>query len=80
TTDVVRLRDQVSSLSGEKFALTAKVSTLKVTITQKEYDISLLDSHATHLESALNDAQVACTKAGIKITLLASERDRLAYE
>ncbi|GJU28183.1 hypothetical protein Tco_1166804 [Tanacetum coccineum] len=80
TEEVVRLRDQVSSLSREKSALTAEVSTLKVTITQKEYDISLLDSHATHLESALNDAQVACTKAGIKITLLASERDRLAYE
>ncbi|GJV71477.1 hypothetical protein Tco_1491472 [Tanacetum coccineum] len=80
TAEVVRLRDQVSSLSGEKFALTAKVSALKVTITQKDHDISLLDSRATHLESALNDAQVACTEAGTKITSLASERDRLASE
>ncbi|GKF12000.1 hypothetical protein Tco_0049926, partial [Tanacetum coccineum] len=56
TTKVVHLRDQVSLLSGEKCALTAKVSALKITITQKDHDISLLDSHATHLESALNDA------------------------
>ncbi|GJZ87108.1 hypothetical protein Tco_0658718 [Tanacetum coccineum] len=54
--EVVRLRNQVSSLSGEKSALTADVSALKVTITQKGHDISLLDSRATHLESALNDA------------------------
>ncbi|GKB33362.1 hypothetical protein Tco_0872763 [Tanacetum coccineum] len=53
TTEVVRLCDQVSSLSGEKSALTAEVSALKVTITQKDHDISLLDSRATHLESAL---------------------------
>ncbi|GKA58733.1 hypothetical protein Tco_0758046 [Tanacetum coccineum] len=80
TAEVVRLRDQVSSLSGEKSALTAEVSALKVTITQKDHDISLLDSRATHLESALNDAQAACTEAGTKITSLASERDRLASE
>ncbi|GJT93783.1 hypothetical protein Tco_1082628 [Tanacetum coccineum] len=52
-----------------KSALTAEVSALKVTITQKDHDISLLDSCATHLESALNDAQVACTEVGTKITL-----------
>ncbi|GJZ39241.1 hypothetical protein Tco_0585804, partial [Tanacetum coccineum] len=80
TVEVVHLRDQVSSLSGEKSALTAEVSPLKVTITQKDHDISLLDSRATHLESSLNDARVACTEAGTKITLLASERDRLASE
>ncbi|GKD91486.1 hypothetical protein Tco_1366993, partial [Tanacetum coccineum] len=78
--EVVRLRDQVYSLSVEKSALTADVSALKVTVTQKDHDISLLDSRATHLESALNDAQVACTEAGAKITLLASERDRLVSE
>ncbi|GJU92891.1 hypothetical protein Tco_1317647, partial [Tanacetum coccineum] len=78
TAEVVRLRDQVSLLSGEKSALTAEVLALKVTITQKDHDISLLDSRATHLESALNDAQATCTKAGTKITSLASERDRLA--
>ncbi|GJS22174.1 putative heat shock protein 70 family protein [Tanacetum coccineum] len=64
--EVVRLRDQVSSLSGEKSALTAEVSALKVTITQKDHDISLLDSRATHLESALNDAQVSSLRAGFK--------------
>ncbi|GJS42519.1 hypothetical protein Tco_0567562, partial [Tanacetum coccineum] len=78
--DVVRLCDQVSSLSVEKSALTADVSALKVTITQKDHDISLLDSCATHLEPALNEAQVACTEAGTKITSLASERDRLDFE
>ncbi|GJY40217.1 hypothetical protein Tco_0427487 [Tanacetum coccineum] len=78
--EVVRLRNQVFSLSGEKSALTAEVSALKVTITQKDHDISLLDSLVTHLESALNDAQVACTEAGTKITSLASERDRLVSE
>ncbi|GJX18189.1 hypothetical protein Tco_0219021 [Tanacetum coccineum] len=78
--EVVRLRDQVSSLSGEKSALTVEVSALKITLTQKDHDISLLDSYATHLESALNDAQVVCTEAGTKITSLAFERDRLASD
>ncbi|GJS14558.1 hypothetical protein Tco_0409030 [Tanacetum coccineum] len=80
TAEVVRLRDQVSSLSGEKSALTAEVSALKVVITQKDHDISLVNSRATYLESALNDAQLACTEAGTKITSLSSERDRLASE
>ncbi|GJW91825.1 hypothetical protein Tco_0169378 [Tanacetum coccineum] len=79
-TEVVCLRDRVSSLSEEKSALATEVSALKVTITQKDHDFSLLDSRATHLESALNDAQVACTEAGTKITSLASERDRLVSE
>ncbi|GKE83289.1 hypothetical protein Tco_1553289, partial [Tanacetum coccineum] len=78
--EVVRLRDQVSSLSEEKSALTEEVSALKVTITQKDHDISLLDSRATHLESALNDAQVACTETGTKITSLASERSNVRIE
>ncbi|GKC26919.1 hypothetical protein Tco_1034213, partial [Tanacetum coccineum] len=64
----------------EKEAETAKVSALKFTITQKDHDISLLESRATHLESALNDAHLACTEARTKITLLASKRDRLASE
>ncbi|GJY20606.1 hypothetical protein Tco_0393172 [Tanacetum coccineum] len=78
--EAIRLRDQVSSLSGEKSALTAEVSALKVTITQKDHDISLLDSRATHLASTLNDAKAACTEARTKITSLASERYRLAFE
>ncbi|GKD06227.1 hypothetical protein Tco_1181201, partial [Tanacetum coccineum] len=78
--EVIRLRDQVSSLSGEKSALTAEVSALKVTITQKDHDISLLNSHATCLASTLDDAKVACAEAGNKITSLASERNRLASE
>ncbi|GKE55140.1 hypothetical protein Tco_1490296, partial [Tanacetum coccineum] len=78
--EVIRLRDQVSSLSGEKSALTAEVSVLKMTVTQKDHDISLLDSRAACLASTLDDAKVACAEAGDKITSLASERDRLASE
>ncbi|GJW90734.1 hypothetical protein Tco_0168287 [Tanacetum coccineum] len=53
---------------------------LKVTIAQKDHDISLLDSHATSLASGLEDAKVACTEAGDKIISLTSERDRLISE
>ncbi|GJZ42243.1 hypothetical protein Tco_0589129, partial [Tanacetum coccineum] len=53
TAEVVRLRDQVSTLSEEKSILFTEVSSLKVTITQKDHDISLLDSRATHLASDL---------------------------
>ncbi|GKA25684.1 hypothetical protein Tco_0711793 [Tanacetum coccineum] len=60
--------------------MTAKVSALKVTVTQKDHDISLLNSHATCLASTLDDAKVACAEAGNKITSLESERDRLASE
>ncbi|GJT88456.1 hypothetical protein Tco_1070173 [Tanacetum coccineum] len=78
--EVIRLRDQVSSLSREKSALTAEVSVLKMTVTQKDHDISLLDSRVAYLASTLDDAKVACAEAGDKITSLASERDRLASE
>ncbi|GKG48509.1 hypothetical protein Tco_0510394, partial [Tanacetum coccineum] len=75
--EAIRLRDQVSSLSGEKSTLTAVVSALKVTIVQKDHNIFLLDSHATSLASGLENAKVACTEAGDKIISLTSERDRL---
>ncbi|GJY69270.1 hypothetical protein Tco_0472252 [Tanacetum coccineum] len=78
--EVIRLRDQVSSLYEEKSALTAEVSALKITVTQKDHDISLLNSRATSLTSTLDDAKVTCAEAGHKITSLASERDRLASE
>ncbi|GJV76015.1 hypothetical protein Tco_1507599 [Tanacetum coccineum] len=77
---VIRLRDQVSSLSEEKSTLTAEVSVLKITVTQKDHDISLLNSRATSLASTLDDAKATCAEAGHKITSLASERDRLASE
>ncbi|GJT34300.1 hypothetical protein Tco_0924719 [Tanacetum coccineum] len=66
--EVVRLRDQVSSLSREKSTITAEVSALKITITQKDHDISLLDSRATHLESTLSDDwwPVSSLRAGFK--------------
>ncbi|GJW83606.1 hypothetical protein Tco_0156751 [Tanacetum coccineum] len=73
TAEVVRFRDQVS-------VLTAEVSALKITIAQKDTDISLLDSRATHLKSALDDSQAACAEAGSLITSLTSERDRLSSE
>ncbi|GJY72941.1 RNA-directed DNA polymerase, eukaryota, reverse transcriptase zinc-binding domain protein, partial [Tanacetum coccineum] len=50
TAEVVRFCDQMS-------VLTAEVSVLKITIAQKDIDISLLDSRATHLKSALDDSQ-----------------------
>ncbi|GJU79927.1 hypothetical protein Tco_1282292 [Tanacetum coccineum] len=61
-------------------ALTAEVSTLKITVTQKDHDISLLNSRATSLASTLDDANVTCAEAGYKITSLASERDWLTSE
>ncbi|GJV87799.1 gypsy type transposase [Tanacetum coccineum] len=78
--EVIRLYDQVSSLSREKSTLAMEVSALKVTIARKDNGISLLDSHATHLASSLDDAKVACAEAGTKVTSLASEQDRLASE
>ncbi|GKA19316.1 hypothetical protein Tco_0699231, partial [Tanacetum coccineum] len=78
--EAIRLRDQVSSLSGEKSALTTEVFALKVTIAQKDHDISLLESHATSLASGLEDAKMACTEVGDKIISLTSERDRLISE
>ncbi|GKF23852.1 hypothetical protein Tco_0076174, partial [Tanacetum coccineum] len=78
--EVIRLRDQVSSLSEDKSALTAEVSVLRINVTQKDHDISLLNSRATSLISTLDDAKVTCAEAGYKITSLASERDRFASE
>ncbi|GJY18425.1 hypothetical protein Tco_0389916 [Tanacetum coccineum] len=78
--EVIRLRDQVSSLSEEKSALTAEVSALKITINQKDHDISLLNSRAISLASTLDDAKVTCIEVGHKITFLASERDRLSFK
>ncbi|GJX34234.1 hypothetical protein Tco_0245791 [Tanacetum coccineum] len=80
TAEVIRLLDQVSSWSGEKSALTAEVSVLMVAVTQKDHEISLLNSRATCLASTMDDAKVACAEAENKITSLASERDRLDSE
>ncbi|GKF72429.1 hypothetical protein Tco_0208543, partial [Tanacetum coccineum] len=77
---VIRLRDQVSSLSKEKSALTTEVSALIITVTQKDHDISLLNSRATSLACTLDDAKVTYAKVEHKITSLASEQDRLASE
>ncbi|GKD16315.1 hypothetical protein Tco_1205473, partial [Tanacetum coccineum] len=71
--EVIRLCDQVSSLSEEKSALTAEVSALKITVTQKDHDIFLLNSRATSLASTLDNAKVTCAEAGHK-------RDRFASE
>ncbi|GKG46976.1 hypothetical protein Tco_0504173, partial [Tanacetum coccineum] len=66
TAEVVRLRDQVSGLTGE-------MSVLKSTIAQKDIDISLLDSRTTYPKSAFAEARSL-------ITSLTSERDRLTSE
>ncbi|GJU84973.1 hypothetical protein Tco_1292519, partial [Tanacetum coccineum] len=71
--EVVRLCGQVSALIGE-------VSVLKSTVAQKDTDISLLDSRAIYLKSALDDSKAACVEAGSLITSLTSERDRLTSE
>ncbi|GKE39213.1 hypothetical protein Tco_1462618, partial [Tanacetum coccineum] len=48
TAEVVRLRGQVSAMTGE-------VLVLKTTVAQKDTDISLLDSRATYLNTALDE-------------------------
>ncbi|GKE89808.1 hypothetical protein Tco_1567283, partial [Tanacetum coccineum] len=73
TVEVVRLCGQVS-------ALTREVSVLKSTIAQKDTDISLLDSRATYLKSALDDSKAACVEAESLITSLTSKRDNLTSE
>ncbi|GJZ11805.1 hypothetical protein Tco_0546564 [Tanacetum coccineum] len=78
--EVIRLRDQVLSLSEEKSALTAEVSALNIIVTQKDHDISLLNSRATSLASTMDDAKVTCAEARHEITSLASERDRITSE
>ncbi|GJR11629.1 hypothetical protein Tco_0794281 [Tanacetum coccineum] len=47
---------------------------------EKDTDISLLDSRATHLKSAFDDSQAACAEAESLITSLTSERGRLSSE
>ncbi|GKG18650.1 hypothetical protein Tco_0372948, partial [Tanacetum coccineum] len=74
--EILKLKSELA----EKEAEAAEVSALKITVTQKDHDISLLDSRATSLASTLDDAKVTCAEAGYKITSLASERDRLASE
>ncbi|GJU57128.1 hypothetical protein Tco_1234894 [Tanacetum coccineum] len=64
--EILRLKSQLAEKEAEA--------------TEKDHDISLLDSRATHLASSLDDAKVACAEAGTKITSLASEQDRLASE
>ncbi|GKB06177.1 hypothetical protein Tco_0834410 [Tanacetum coccineum] len=46
----------------------------------KDTDISLLDSRASYLKSALDDSQSACDEARHLISSLSSERDGLASE
>ncbi|GJU25488.1 hypothetical protein Tco_1164109 [Tanacetum coccineum] len=54
--------------------------TKKLTVAQKDTDISLLDSRATYLKYALDDSKAACAEVGSLITSLTSERDRLTSE
>ncbi|GJV01424.1 hypothetical protein Tco_1334993 [Tanacetum coccineum] len=47
---------------------------------QKDTDISLFDSRASYLKSALDDSQAACDEARSLISSLSSERDGIASE
>ncbi|GJS92845.1 hypothetical protein Tco_0799813 [Tanacetum coccineum] len=47
---------------------------------EKDTDISLLDSRASYLKSALDDSQAACSEARNLISSLPSKRDGLASE
>ncbi|GJR46046.1 hypothetical protein Tco_1314149 [Tanacetum coccineum] len=68
-------------LLREKDAEIARLKSLmKSAVSQKESDISLLDSRATYLKSALDDSQAACDEARNLISSLSSERDGLASE
>ncbi|GJZ96365.1 hypothetical protein Tco_0668699 [Tanacetum coccineum] len=70
------------SLAADKSLLSSEVvsSSLKSAVLQKDTDISLLDSRASYLKSALDDSQAACDEARNLISSLSSERDGLASE
>ncbi|GJR79686.1 hypothetical protein Tco_0150471, partial [Tanacetum coccineum] len=78
--EVLHLCDQVSVLAADKSLLSEEVSILKNAVLQKDTDISLLDSRASYLKSALDDSQAACGEARNLISSLSSERDGLASE
>ncbi|GJZ11024.1 hypothetical protein Tco_0545783, partial [Tanacetum coccineum] len=80
STEVLRLRDQVSILAADKSLLSAEVSALKSDVSQKDTVISLLDSRASYLKSALDDSQAACDEAKNLISSQSSERDGFASE
>ncbi|GJZ99583.1 hypothetical protein Tco_0672134 [Tanacetum coccineum] len=64
----------------EILKLKSQLAEKEVEAAEKDHDIYLLNSCATCLASTLDDAKVACAKAGNKITSLASKRDRLVSE
>ncbi|GKC18262.1 hypothetical protein Tco_1020412 [Tanacetum coccineum] len=68
---------RLKSLVREKETESAEVLHLR---DQKDTDISLLDSRASYLKSALDDSQAACGEARNLISSLSSERDGLASE
>ncbi|GKB10354.1 hypothetical protein Tco_0844277 [Tanacetum coccineum] len=68
---------RLKSLLEEKETESAEVLRLR---DQKDNDISLLDSRASYLKSALDDSQAACGEARSLISSLSSERDGLASE
>ncbi|GJS77018.1 hypothetical protein Tco_0726899 [Tanacetum coccineum] len=73
--------DTVVFQQGKRMLRIARLkSLLKSAVSQKESDISLLDSRATYLKSTLDDSQAACDEARNLISSLSSERDGLASE
>ncbi|GJY09718.1 hypothetical protein Tco_0377903 [Tanacetum coccineum] len=59
-------------------SLVEEKETESAEVPQESCIISLLDSRATYLKSALDDSQAACTEAKNLISTLTSERDGLA--
>ncbi|GJV46015.1 hypothetical protein Tco_1430551 [Tanacetum coccineum] len=76
------LRDRFVLGRREKDAEIARLKSLvkekETESAEKEADVSLLDSRATYLKSALDDSQAACDEARNLISSLSSERDGLA--
>ncbi|GJS80302.1 hypothetical protein Tco_0730183 [Tanacetum coccineum] len=69
---------RLKSLVKEKETESAEV--LRLRDPRRNTDISLLDSRASYLKSALDDSQAACDEARNLISSLSSERDGLASE
>ncbi|GJY22538.1 hypothetical protein Tco_0396196 [Tanacetum coccineum] len=71
-------------LLREKDAEIAKLKSLlkekETKSAEKDTDISLFDSRASYLKSALDDSQAACDEARSLISSLSSERDGIASE
>ncbi|GJW82588.1 hypothetical protein Tco_0146563 [Tanacetum coccineum] len=76
----VSLRDKVAEGLLRLKSLRKEKEMRRRGVREKDTDISLLDSRASYLKSALDDSQAACDEARSLISSLSSERDGLASE